>query len=73
MVWTVVATTMKTPSIKPAYKTTYHRDGTVSYWNVYLQQWQQTSAYALTNRHDVFASLDKGERKRISQMALSPR
>lgn len=58
------------PTIKPHYGTTYHRDGTVSYWSVYLQQWQRVSAYALTNRHDDFASLSEEERKRISRMAL---
>lgn len=53
-----------------AYKTTYHRDGTVTYWSVYLQQWKRVSAYALTNRHDDYAALSDDERRRISKMAL---
>ena len=53
-----------------AYKTTYHRDGTVTYWSVYLQQWQRVSAYELTNRRDDYASLSDDERRRISRMAL---
>ncbi len=61
---------MKTPTIKPNYRTTYHRDGSVSYWSVYLQQWQRTSAYNLTTRHDDFAALSKEERAKINQMVL---
>lgn len=61
------------PTIKPNYGTTYHRDGTVSYWSVNLQQWQRISAYALTSRHDDFASLNETERKRIGRMATNDR
>lgn len=64
---------MTAPTIKAKYGLTYHRDGTASYWDVYRQQWQRTSAYALTNKHDVYASLPDAARKRISKMALSPR
>lgn len=61
---------MNTPLIKPNFGTTCHRDGTVSYWSVYLQQWQRISAYALTNRHDDFAALSEHERARISKMVF---
>lgn len=64
---------MNAPAIKPNYATTYHRDGSVSYWSVHLQQWQRVSAYALTNRHDDYASLNEQERRRISRMALGAR
>ena len=49
-----------------AYKTTYHRDGTVTYWSVYLQQWQRVSAYELTNRHDGYADVAAGVTRRKS-------
>lgn len=38
-----------TPTIKPQYASTVHRDNTVSYWDVYLQQWQRTSIFAIVN------------------------
>ena len=38
-----------TPPIKPQYASTVHRDNTVSYWDVYLQQWQRTSIFAIVN------------------------
>jgi len=62
---------MKTPKCKPNQMTTYHRDGTVSYWSVYLQQWQRVSAYELTCRHDDYAALSQAERERISRLAVS--
>jgi hypothetical protein len=27
------------PKIKKEYKSTYHRDGTISYWSTYQQRW----------------------------------
>ena len=59
-----------TPSIKPNYKSTFHRDGTVSYWSVYKQQWVRTSVYDLTCRHDDYAAIPEKERMKISKMAL---
>lgn len=63
--------TKKEVNIKPNYGTTYHRDGTVSYWSVCLQQWRRIDAYSLTNRHDDFSALNDNERKQISRMALN--
>lgn len=59
------------PHIKSGYRSTYHRDRTVSYWSVYSQSWQRTTAYNLTNRHDDYFALPPHERKRISNMAFS--
>lgn len=53
------------------FSTTFHRDGSVTYWSVYLQLWQRVSTYSLTNRHDDYAALPEVEQKRISKMALS--
>ena len=61
---------MKDAKWKPDMATTYHRDGTVSYWSVYRQQWQRVSAYELTCRHDDYAALSEAERARVSHMAL---
>lgn len=60
----------KEPKYKPHRECTYHRDGTVSYWSVYKQQWDRTTAYDLCNRHDDYAALNEQERQRISNMAL---
>lgn len=54
------------PAIKPKYGTTIHRDNTVSYWDVYLQQWQRTSVFAIVTKHDVFASLPQADRDKIN-------
>ena len=45
---------------KSAYGTTYHRDGTVTFWDVYLQQWRRSSQ--LSDR--ALATLGAGERDR---------
>lgn len=55
-----------TPTIKPKQEITIHRDGTVSYYSVYLQQWQRISAIALSERHDDFAALTEADRAKIN-------
>lgn len=42
-------------------KTTYHRDGTVTLWDVYRQQWIRTGQ----PRDEVLASLGHEERERV--------
>lgn len=54
------------PTIKPQQEITIHRDGTVSYFSIYLQQWQRLSAIALTDRHDDFAALTSADREKIN-------
>ena len=44
-----------------AYRTTYHRDGTVTVWNVYIQQWERTDRPS----DRVLASLMPEERERV--------
>lgn len=46
---------------KSAYSTTFHRDNTVTIWNVYTQQWQRTSKPS----DSVLASLSSEERDRV--------
>lgn len=52
-------------TIKAGYKTTCHDDGTVSYWNVYTQQWERREAGAIEDR--VLASMTQQERDRIAR------
>jgi hypothetical protein len=50
-----------------SYKTTYHRDGTVTVWDVYLQQWRRIAADQVSD--EILASLNETERRRIGKMA----
>jgi hypothetical protein len=43
------------------YGATYHRDGTVTLWNVYTRQWERGRAFS----DDVLASLSAKERARV--------
>lgn len=43
------------------YKTTYHRDGTVTIWDVYSQTWTRTARPG----DDILASLSEPERARV--------
>lgn len=42
-------------------KNTYHRDGTVTCWNVYTQQWERSAN--VSDR--VLASMEQKERERV--------
>jgi hypothetical protein len=50
-----------------AYKTTFHRDGTVTLWNVFRQQWTRRDAAAISD--ELLATLTPAERARIERMA----
>lgn len=54
---------------KPAYKTTYHRDGSVTLWDIYQQRWTRVRASRISD--DVLSTLSPEERKRIAKMAQS--
>ena len=47
--------------------TTCHRDGTVTYWDVYRQAWVRTYADRMSD--EVLASLTAAERTRIARLA----
>lgn len=51
------------PQISPNLKTTFHRDGTVSYWDVFLQGWQRIPVGAVSDK--VLSSLPPDERERL--------
>lgn len=57
---------MKTQSTRP-YRTRFHRDGTVTLWSVYHQQWERWDAAAVSE--GTLATLPKRERDRIGRMA----
>ena len=47
--------------------TTYHRDGTVTYWSVYDQEWRREQAGNIGPA--TLATLSYAERARIARMA----
>jgi len=55
-----------TPNRKPNCQPTYHRDGTVSYWNVYEGRWDRRPAQEIAD--EVQASHDEGFRLRVARM-----
>jgi hypothetical protein len=54
-------------TIKSNYQTTFHRDGTVSYWDVYQQQWVRQAASQV--RDQDLASMGSSDRERVQKMA----
>ena len=62
---------MTRPNWKPDAAPTYHRDGTVSYWDVYLQQWARQPAHEI--RDEVQASQCDVFRRRVASMAIQYR
>lgn len=45
------------------YRTTYHRDGTVTVWDVYQQQWRRMNA---SNRSDAVPHLVAAAKKALT-------
>jgi DNA invertase Pin-like site-specific DNA recombinase len=58
----------KRRTIMDAYATKFHRDGTVTVWNVYRQGWERTAAADVDDR--ILASLSEAERARIAKLAI---
>ena len=54
---------MNRPVIKTGGQSTFHADGTVSYWDVYRQQWQRVAAEFINDK--ILASLPAIDRERI--------
>ena len=46
------------------YRTTYHRDHSITYWDVYSQTWRRTYQHP---SDQVMASLSEAERQRITR------
>ena len=53
-----------------AYKTTFRRDGTVTFWNVYRQGWDTVSAVELWNG-SLLSTLPLAERIRAARMVAA--
>ena len=45
------------------FKTTFHRDGSVTFWNVYTQLWETCDSSSISD--SILASLPANERERI--------
>lgn len=58
--------TTKTKETDDLYRTTYHRDGTVTVWDVYQQQWVRMAARDVSDR--MLSTFDASERARIASM-----
>ncbi len=56
-----------TATIKSNYRTTFHRDGSVSFWNVYQQQWVREQASQVSDQD--LASMSNSDRERVVKMA----
>jgi len=54
------------PAIKPNYKTTFHRDGSLSYWSVYTQSWHRHRPTGLLDNE--IASLRIKDRQKVLAM-----
>lgn len=57
-----------------AYKPKYHRDGTVTIWNVFSQSWERVAAADLVERAEnpfgdvILPTLPAADRARIERM-----
>ncbi len=60
---------MKTPKIKPNQASTFHRDGTLSYWSVYRQQWVRDDVSDVLSNHNELSAMTGTERARIEKAA----
>jgi hypothetical protein len=54
------------PTVKPHGRNTYHRDGTVSYWDTFFQSWRRKDAGLISN--NTLATMSDKERARIARM-----
>jgi hypothetical protein len=55
------------------YKTTFHRDRTVTLWNADQKRWQRLMGIQIEMMPKLIASLTENERKRIAIMAKKDR
>ena len=49
------------------YGTRYHRNGDVTYWDVYTQSWERRPAHAIQD--NILATMTDRERTRIARLA----
>ena len=53
------------PTIKPDLRMTLHRDGTVSYWSVYRQQWTREAVEAVFESPSEMSAMNPADRQAI--------
>jgi len=58
--WEMMAMKTQTKTADP-YKTTFHRDGSITVWNVFTQTWHRTSRPS----DRLLATLEEAERRRV--------
>lgn len=58
------------PTITPDRSHTYHRDQTVSYWDVLSQQWVRDHASHISSQQ--LTTMTDGERERITSITNNP-
>lgn len=46
------------------FRTTFHRDGSVTYWSVYNQSWRRRARFI---PHEELAAMNDGERRRLKR------
>lgn len=51
------------------YKTTYHRDGTITYWHVHSQAWKRVRSAEMSAEN--LATMSNEERAKIERHAAS--
>jgi hypothetical protein len=49
------------------FKSKFHRDGTVTFWNVYQQQWNRTQASRISDEN--IASMSASDRTRTIRIS----
>jgi len=59
----------KTPKWKPEGKPTYHRDGSVSYFDIRSQGWERRNARKIAASGEAMDSFSDHERSRVLKVA----
>lgn len=49
------------------YRTTWHRDGSLTYWDVYAQGWTRSDAAAISD--STLATMPQADRDRVARLA----
>lgn len=65
---TPTALTSPQSSTADLYRSTYHRDGTVTYWSCYQQAWRRQAASRISD--DDLCSMSATDRRRVHRTVL---
>lgn len=64
-------TTQTTARTADLYRTTWHRDGSLTYWDVHEQAWRRQNAAAISD--GTLATMSQADRARVARIAASAR